>query len=417
VETAAVPHRHPIRLVVTDDLARSRLTVFFRLLLALPHLLWAGLFGVGAAAAAFINWWAVLFTGRTPTGLHNFLAGYVRYATHVEGYLFLAANPFPSFYLGDVVKPYPVDVEIDPPARQRRLTVLLRLFLALPAILISIALTGGIGGYAGTGYYRAGAGVAGTAALLLWFAGLARARVPRGLRDLTAWGIGYGAQTAGYFFLLTDRYPTSDPIAHVPPLPGEDAMPEQPALAIVRDDLRRSRLTVFFRLPLAVPHLVWSLLWTAAAVVAAIAGWFAALVIGRLPAVLGRFLSAYVRYGAHVTAFIYLVANPFPGFTGKPGSYPIDLELAPPGAQRRLTIAFRLLLAVPTLLIAGAANNVLTIVALLGWFASLVLGRLPEGLRNAGAWAVGYTGQAWTYVWLLSGRYPHSSPNAVAWRA
>ncbi len=34
---------HPVRLVVTDDLRRSRLTVFFRWLLAIPHLLWLGL--------------------------------------------------------------------------------------------------------------------------------------------------------------------------------------------------------------------------------------------------------------------------------------------------------------------------------------------------------------------------------------
>ena len=28
------------------------------------------------------------------------------------------------------------------------------------------------------------------------------------------------------------------------------------------NDLRRSRVTVFFRLPLAIPHLVWLLLWS-----------------------------------------------------------------------------------------------------------------------------------------------------------
>ena len=36
----------PIRLIVTDDLQRSRLTVFFRLLLALPHLFWLYLWGI-----------------------------------------------------------------------------------------------------------------------------------------------------------------------------------------------------------------------------------------------------------------------------------------------------------------------------------------------------------------------------------
>src|SRR5581483_7034278 len=89
---AAQPH--PVRLVVTDDLRRSRLTVFFRLLLAIPHFFWFGLFTVGALFIGFINWWATLFMGRSPKGLHDFLAGYVRYATHLFSYLFLAANPY-----------------------------------------------------------------------------------------------------------------------------------------------------------------------------------------------------------------------------------------------------------------------------------------------------------------------------------
>lgn len=32
----------------------------------------------------------------------------------------------------------------------------------------------------------------------------------------------------------------------------------------VTDDLRRSRLTVFFRLLLAIPHFIWWTLWAAA---------------------------------------------------------------------------------------------------------------------------------------------------------
>ena len=52
--------------------------------------------------------------------------------------------------------------------------------------------------------------------------------------------------------------------------------------------------------------------------------------MGRSPAALHRFLSAYVRYTTHVYAFLLLVANPFPGFSGEPGSYPVDLEIDPP---------------------------------------------------------------------------------------
>ena len=402
---------HPIRLVVTDDLHRSRLTVAFRLLLAIPHYIWVALFGVGAFCVAFANWWATLFTGRSPKGLHNFLAGFVRYVTHVEAYLFLAANPFPAFYVGDTTKTYPVDVEIDPPERQRRAVTFFRLLLVLPAALISGALSGGFGGY--SGYYRTGGGIAGTAALLMWFAILARGRAPRGLRNLALWGIGYTAQLAGFFFLLTERYPTSDQLGHVP---AEEDEPSMPARGVIADDLRRSRLTVFFRLLLWIPHLVWFLLWSVAAHLVAVLNWFGALMLGRPPQAFVRFLSAYVRYTVHQAAFVALVGNPFPGFVGKAGSYPIDVELAPPGRQRRVTIAFRLFLALPALIVQSAGGGLLLVAAFLGWFASLVRGRMPEGLRNGGAWALAYSAQATAYLFVLSDRYPYSSPTAVSWR-
>ena len=394
---------------MADDLRRSRLTVFFRLFLAIPHLLWAALFSVGALWAAFASWWVTLFTGRSPKGLHSFLAGFVRYVTHVEAYVLLAANPFPAFYFGDVTKTYPVDLEIDPPAPQRRMVTFFRLFLALPALLISFALTGG-GGYSD---YGGGAGVAGLAAVFIWFAAMVRSRAPRGLRDVTVWGIGYAAQVAAYLFLLTDRYPNSDPRRHVPTPADDVPAPDQPARGIVTDDLRRSRLTVFFRLPLWFPHLFWILLWTVAALVVAFLGWFATLARGRLPRPFARFLSAYVRYTVHNGAFLQLVGNPFPGFVGKPGSYPIDLEIELAGSQRRLTILFRFFLALPALLLASAGVGV--VAAFLGWFVSLVRGRMPEGLRNVGAWSLAYSGQAYAYLFLLSDRYPFSSPTAVRW--
>ena len=109
--------QHPIRLVVDDDLRRSRLTVFFRLLLAIPHYVWLALWTIAAIVAAIASWFATLARGQTPDGLHGFLASYVRYVTQLQAYLLLAANPYPSF-TGDLY--YPIGVEIDPPAPQRR---------------------------------------------------------------------------------------------------------------------------------------------------------------------------------------------------------------------------------------------------------------------------------------------------------
>src|SRR5437764_1269087 len=124
---------HPIRLVVTDDLQRNRLTVFFRLILAIPHLIWLALWTIVAMLAAIANWFATLVKGQSPEGLHNFLATYLRYQTQVYAYILLIADPFPGF--GG--KPgYPVEIEVDPPQSQNRWTVGFRIFLAIPAFII-----------------------------------------------------------------------------------------------------------------------------------------------------------------------------------------------------------------------------------------------------------------------------------------
>src|SRR4249919_4182817 len=106
-DSVAEEHEHPIRLVVTDDLQRSRLTVFFRALLVIPAIIWLSLWGVVTFLAWIVAWFAALFTGRVPDGLHNFMATYLRYQTHVYAYLFLVADPYPGF----TGKPgYPIDL-------------------------------------------------------------------------------------------------------------------------------------------------------------------------------------------------------------------------------------------------------------------------------------------------------------------
>ena len=392
---------HPVRLVVDDDLRRSRLTVFFRLLLAIPHYFWISLIGVVVALLVFVNWFVLLFVARTPKGIHDFLAGYIRYTTQLEAYILLAANPYPAFWpLGEA--DYPVTLEIDPPAQQNRWKTFFRLFLAIPAFLVSGALLAGgvrFGGY--------GLGLAFTVAILLWWVALFLGRSPRGLRDLVAFCVGYSAQLAAYLFLVTDRYPYSGPNRFVPPRDDEEPHPVRVA---VSDDLRRSRVLTFFRLPISIPHIVWFVLWTIPAAVAAVLNWLCALVIGRAPRPFHRFLSRYVRYSTHLWAFLFLIGNPFPGFTGKPGTYPIEVELPPSEPQKRLVTLFRGLLAIPAMFVLGGLWGALFTAGFLGWFVALFLGRMPDGLRNLGAYVLRYGAQAGAYFYVLTERYPDAGP-------
>ena len=384
----------PVRLVVTDDRHRSRLTVFFRLLLALPHLVWVALWAIAVTFAVIAMWVATLATGRPPAGLHRFVSTFIRYSVHVAAYVSLAANPFPGF-TGE--PGYPVDVELPDPGPQLRWKTAFRLLLVLPALVVV--------GSIGSGPIEGGGSLVTVCALLGWFAALALARMPNGLRDLAGYGIGYTAQTYAYLLLVTDRYPNADPEAAGP----RWSLPPHPVTVEVADDGKRSRLTVFFRLLLALPHFVWLTLWGLAAFVAALANGLYALVRGRSAAPLHRFLAAYVRYSAHVTAFVALVANPFPGFTGEPG-YPVDVSIGAAERQSRWVTLFRTFLVLPALLVAAGFSSALAAVAFLGWFASLATGRMPSGLRNLGAVAVRYLAQTNAFWLIVTDDYPYASP-------
>jgi hypothetical protein len=387
-------HDHPVRLVLTDDLRRSRLTVFFRLLLAIPLVLWIWIWTPFVVLFAFLGWLIAIVTGRLPASLHEFFADYVHAVTQLAAYLAVAANPYPSF----TGKPgYPVDVEIPGVARQSRWRIAVRLLLAIPALLLAGTLASGIP--------DGGVRVVAICGFLGWFASIALGRMPVGLRNLSAYGIGYAAQTYAYALLLTDRYPNADPEA-LGPAWGLSPHPVRLELA---DDGRRSRVTVFFRLFLALPHLVWLTLWSIAALLAAFANGVIALFGGRSAVALHRFLAAYVRYTAHVTAFLFLVAGPFPGFVGAPG-YPVDVVVDAPERQNRWVTLFRIFLAIPALLLAGALSGVVFLVGFLGWFAALATGRMPTGLRNLGAVCVRYLAQANAYWFVVTDAYPNASP-------
>jgi uncharacterized membrane protein YfbV (UPF0208 family) len=392
----------PVQLIVSDEMQRTRVTVFFRLILAIPHLIWLGLWGIAAWVAVIVNWFATLIQGQSPQALHDFLASYVRYAIHVYAYLALAAEPFPDF-LG---KPgYPIDVRIAPPAPQNRWKVFFRILLAIPALMIAGALISGRASGGGANY---GLGLAGVAALFGWFVGLVQARMPRGLRDLLAYAISYSAQLDAYLLLLTDVYPSSDPQTALAELPARN----DPIGLQVGGELARNRLTVFFRLILAIPHLIWLTLWAIAAIIAAVANWFVTLAGAISPRSLHNFLAAYVRYQQHVYAYLFLIADPFPGFTGRIGSYPIEAVVAPPATQNRWTVGFRIVLAIPALLLNSAYGGLLLVVGVLGWFAALATGSMPRGLRNAGALALRYAAQVNAYTAVITDAYPYSAPIA-----
>ena len=391
------------------------MTVFFRIILLIPHLIWFALWSIAAVVVLPVHWVGALVLGRPMGWAHSFYSSFVRYALHLYSYWYLAADRYPPF-LGE--PGYVVDADIPAAGNQRRWTIALRLILALPPFLLAAALTSGLGG--GTTADTTGSGSTESSvslnlglgvviAFLSWFASLALGRTPQGLRDAQVYCLGYAAQVYGYLFLLTERFPTSDPRAV-----ALEPMPEHPVrVPSPDDDLKRNRLVVLFRLLLAIPHFVWLTIWGIGAFIVAVFGWFAALFVGRVPEGWHKFLAAYVRYWTHVSSFLYVLGGPFPGFLGRPGTYPVDPQIDAPQRQSRWKTGFRLFLAVPGLFLASGFSTVMFVAGVGAWFAALFTGRVPEGLHRLLCWAVRYSAQFYAYLLLLTDRYPYTGPDGT----
>jgi hypothetical protein len=189
VSAVDVPSPHPIHLVVDDDLERNRLTVFFRLILAIPHFIFWALWSLAVSLVVIVAWVVGIFAGRIPDALHSFMAGYVRYSTHLYAYIGIVADPYPGF---SGAPGYPIELEVAPAESQSRLTILFRIILAIPAAIVANVLQN----------------VAGIVAILAWFYALFTGKANKGMRDLQAYCLRYQAQTHGYLLLLTQRYPS-----------------------------------------------------------------------------------------------------------------------------------------------------------------------------------------------------------------
>jgi hypothetical protein len=198
---------------------RSRLTAFFRLILAIPHWIVLTLYSIAAGIVVIIAWFALLLTGTYPRGMYDFVAGFLRYSTYVYGYTYLATDVYPPFS-GSPAADYPVRLVIGPPKPQySRLKVLFRIILAIPPLLIT---------YAMQIVYQVGA-------FLAWCAIVLLGRQPKALQDMVQLGLSYQQRAYAYVLLVTEDWPSfTDEVPAVgpgrtfAPLPGTEG-PRDPA--------------------------------------------------------------------------------------------------------------------------------------------------------------------------------------------
>jgi hypothetical protein len=180
-----------IRLRGDPELRRRRLAVLFRLPLVIPPAFVLVLMSVAATILLVIAWVMGLIRGRVPAGTHRFLAMYLEINTQVTAWLYLLSGSYPLGSRRD----HPVQVEVPPSQRQRRLLILLRALVALPALVLASVF--GV--------------VLSAVAVASWFVALLLGHTTAGLLELGTFCLRYHVETQGYLMLLSARYPRLAP--------------------------------------------------------------------------------------------------------------------------------------------------------------------------------------------------------------
>jgi len=196
----------------------------------------------------------------------------------------------------------------------------------------------------------------------------------------------------------------------------------EPALA------NRNRLTTFFRLILAIPHIILvggvglsiatsqnessttsgvgegGLLGAVAAFLAIIS-WFTIVFAGTHIVGIRQFCSFYLRWKTRASAYLMLLEDAYPPFGDAP--YPTSVEIVDPiGPRERLTVFFRLILAIPHFIVLFFIFLAWCFTTVLAWFVILFTGSYPAGMYNFAVGALRWVVRVQAYLLLLVDEYP-----------
>jgi hypothetical protein len=88
---------YPISVKIEYPDRLSRLTTFFRIFMIIPHTIILYFLGIALGVILVISWFAVLFAGRYPRSLFNFVTYVFRWNARVNGYSYFLTDKYPPF--------------------------------------------------------------------------------------------------------------------------------------------------------------------------------------------------------------------------------------------------------------------------------------------------------------------------------
>ncbi|MCD6246579.1 DUF4389 domain-containing protein [candidate division WOR-3 bacterium] len=123
--------KSPVKFDLTypESLSKGKLllkTFFGWLYVGIPHGIVLGLYEIAAVVVLFIAWWVILFTGKFPRNMFDFIVKYYRWSLRVGAYLSFMSDIYPPFN-GEEGEPVQFDIEY--PETLSRGTLLLKTFL------------------------------------------------------------------------------------------------------------------------------------------------------------------------------------------------------------------------------------------------------------------------------------------------
>lgn len=181
--------------------------------------------------------------------------------------------------------PSRIDLFFAPPGPQRRLTILFRLILVIPQIVV-IAIVGI---------------AAALVVIFSWFAALALGRLPRWAGSFLVGVIRWQAQLFSYIMLLTDRYP-----------PFSIAVDESYPVQLAANPGPLNRAAVFFRLIIGFPGNFYASLLLYGMILFSPITWVITLVLGRLPEPLFKAHASVIRFAVRSNGYQCMVTSEWP---------------------------------------------------------------------------------------------------------
>jgi hypothetical protein len=184
------------------------------------------------------------------------------------------------------------------------------------------------------------------------------------------------------------------------------AEPSRRVDAVLAGVTPQRRVTVLFRLILAIPILFVAFFVAIAFVVVMVIGWFAALFMGRLPQWAHDFLSDVVRFFTRIQAYLLLLTDRYPPFSFEDTDFPVRPLMPPPGRLNRWAVLFRLVLLVPAAAFLQIVQYGLTFPLLfVAWLIVLVRGEMPQALYDPYAAMVRYGLRLSAYECMVTSEY------------